>query len=366
MAGLYEVNDPFSVCFNIMKIKYADLDEYITSAKFLQPTDKVNIFINMETVFKYLSMINELEKKLVLQKNFPIILTSNILNLAAHYKRFFINNNLDTRVYLYNTDLKSDEFAQFKYNEDFRSYYLLKYNGNPKFVYLTDALKDQVLPEVRTICDFIPRVYYLSGTNIEGSIIPYIIGEDDKTRKNIIISGEFYDTQYSLIPNYFVSYIHNAVGYRSICNNVREYLKEITKKQNDELDSFCKTYSNYSMYCSFLSVMGDRMRSVDGISGVGPKILEKYITQGISRNEITLTTNNPSMIGSIFHDDEMKEEFINNFYCTSVINMCDELTTSNRISILNQRKDRFDNESLIKLNASRFYNYPLILEALTL
>jgi hypothetical protein len=366
MASLYEISDPFSVYFNIMKIKYADLDEYLTSAKFLQPTDRVNVFINMETIFKYLSMINDLEKKLVLQKNFPIILTSNIINLAAHYKRFFVNNNLDTRVYLYNTDFKSDQFNQFKYNEDFRSYYLLKYNGNPKFVYLTDALKETVLPEVKTICDFIPRVYYLSSNNIEGSLIPYIVGEDDRNRKNIIISGDFFDTQYSLIPNYFVSYIHSAVGYRSICNNPREYLKEITKKQNDELESLCKTYSNYSMYCSLLSVLGDRMRSIDGISGVGPKILEKYILQGISRNEITLNTNNPSMIGSIFHDDDMKEEFVNNFYCISARDMYDELTTSNKLSILNQRKDRFDNNSLIQLNASRFYNYPLMLEALTL
>ena len=172
MAGMYEITDPFSVCFNIMKIKYSDLDEYLTSARFLQPGDKVNIFINMETIFKYLSMINELEKKLVLQKNFPTILTSNILNLAAHYKRFFVNNNLDTRVYLYNTDFNSNEFTQFKYNEDFRSYYLLKYNGNPKFVYLTDALKETVLPEVRTISEFIPRVYYLSGITDPSIFIP--------------------------------------------------------------------------------------------------------------------------------------------------------------------------------------------------
>ena len=62
----------------------------------------------------------------------------------------------------------------------------------------------------------------------------------------------------------------------------------------------------------------------------------------------------------------MKDEFINNFYCVSAINMYDELTTSSKVSLLNQRKDRFDNNSLIQLNASRFYNYPLILEALTL
>ena len=363
----YNQNDPFSICFNIMKIRYADFDEIISSAKFLRDkTEKVNVFINLETVFKYLSMISELERKIMLQKDFPLIIKSNILNLAGHYKRFFVNNELDTRIYLYHTDFNSNEFNQNKYNKDFRSYYLLKYNENPKFVYMTDFLKEDILPEVRKISEFIPNVYYVTNKNIEGSLIPMIIGEEDKSRKNIIISGEYYDTQYSLIPNYFLSYIHSGTGYRKVCTHTNEYLKEITKKENDELDSLCNTYSTYSMYCSLLSVIGDRMRSIDGISGVGPKILEKYILQGLSNNEITLLTNNPMLIGNIFHDIEMKDEFVNNFYCISTLDMYDELNTSNKISILNQRIDRFDNNSLLKLNADRYYKYPLILEALTL
>ena len=102
------------------------------------------------------------------------------------------------------------------------------------------------------------------------------------------------------------------------------------------------------------------------LNGIGPKILENYIKQGIMRNEIQLSTNNPNMIGNIFHDEEIKEEFINNFYCMSLNDMYNLLSTSNKLSILNQRKDRFDNESLIKLNATKFYNYPLTLEALCL
>lgn len=363
----YEQNDPFSMYFNIMKIKYMDFDEMIMKAKFLRDkSEKVNIFINLETVFKYLSMISDLEKKIILQKDFPVILKSNILNLAGHYKRFFVNNELDTRVYLYHTDFNSNEFIQNKYNKDFRSYYLLKYNENPKFAYMTDILKENVLPEVKKISEFIPKVYYITDKNIEGSLIPLIIGEEDKTRKNIIVTGEFYDTQYSLIPNYFVSYIHTGVGYRKTCSNTNEYLKETTKKENDELESLCRTYSNYSMYCALLSVLGDRMRSIDGLSGVGPKILERYILQGLANNEITLTTNNPMLIGNIFHDDEMKDEFVNNYYCISVLDMYDELNTSNKISIMNQITDRFDNDSLLKLNATSYYKYPLILEALTL
>jgi hypothetical protein len=33
---------------------------------------------------------------------------------------------------------------------------------------------------------------------------------------------------------------------------------------------------------------------------------------------------------------------------------------------MNQIVDRFDNDSLLKLNADKYYKYPLILEALTL
>ena len=360
------IGDPFSICFNIMKIKYTNYDEILTNSKFLEEGDKINVFINLETAFKYLSMINDLEKKLILQKQFPTIFVSNILNLAAHYKRFFVNNSLDTRIYLYHTDLNSDEFNQYKYNDEYRSYYMIKYNNNPKFIYMTDGLKHSILPETKTISEFIPKVYYISSHNIEGSLVPYIIGEDDKTRKNIIITGEINETQYSLIPNYFCSYIHNAIGYRNICNNIPDTLKEITKKTNNDLESLCNTYSYYGTYCSLLSALGDRSRSVDGLNGIGPRILEKYILQGINRNEIQLSTNNPIMIGNIFHDEDIKSEFINNFYCTSLTDMYNELTTSSKLSILNQRKDRFDNESLIKLNASKYYNYPLILEALCL
>ena len=65
----YNQYDPFSVCFNILKMKYKDYDESISSKDFVQKYDKVNVFINLETVFKHLSMIQDLEKKIVLQRD---------------------------------------------------------------------------------------------------------------------------------------------------------------------------------------------------------------------------------------------------------------------------------------------------------
>ena len=61
----------------------------------------------------------------------------------------------------------------------------------------------------------------------------------------------------------------------------------------------------------------------------------------------------------------MKTEFINNYYCSSIISGYDELMDSHKLGVLNQRKDRLDIDSLVKLNATRFNSYPLILEILT-
>ena len=72
------------------------------------------------------------------------------------------------------------------------------------------------------------------------------------------------------------------------------------------------------------------------------------------------------MIGKIFHDDDIAEEFINNYYCTNVLTMSQELTDGDILSILNQQADRLDLNSLIQLNKTRFANYPLILESLTM
>lgn len=358
------MGEPFSVCFNIMKMRYKDYDESLTEKSFLNPTDKVNVFINLESIFKNLSMINELENKLILQRDFPTILISNTLNLIGHYKRFFTSNGLDTRVYIYYTDLESDEFSQFRYNDDFRSYYTVKYNNNPKFVMFTDALKKSILPEISTYCEFIPNVYMIAAKNIEGSLVPYIIANEEKERKNLILSGDMYDSQYGLIPNFVSHIFHRAYGIGDVSSNIEGYLKRIIRKKDISIDKESKDiFSNYSMYCTLLSSCGSKERSIDGIIGVKYATLKKKIIEGINSNLIQLTSKNPEIIQYIF-DEEYRKDFINNFYCTSILDMYQELTEIEKQSFFYQKKDRIDIDSLQKLNQTKFNNYPLILEAL--
>ena len=73
-------------------MKYVDYDRSLDGLDFLVPTDKVNVFINLETVFNHLTMIRDIDKKILLERDFSTIITSDILNLAAHYKRYFKGN----------------------------------------------------------------------------------------------------------------------------------------------------------------------------------------------------------------------------------------------------------------------------------
>lgn len=366
MNHSYEHSDPFSVCFNMMKIKYTELDEALTSNNFLTQTDRVNIFINLESVYKNISTIQDLEQKIFLQKDFKQIIISNILNLAAHYKHFFVSNRMDVRVYLYQTDLKSDDFSQRRYNEDFRTYYLVKYNQNPKFTHFTDLLKDEILDELKLYCDFIPRVYFINSHNIEGSSVPYVVAADDPKRKNIIIGNDIFESQYSFINNFIYFYIQKGYGKSFIFKNRTDYLACMFKRSKEDIDKYYPFLKKFGMYVSLLSVIGNKVRSIDSVFGIGPNKMAGSIYELIQKNIINESTINPHMISDCLkYNNETRTQFINNYYCTSISCLEEDITDSGVISILSQRKDRLDMNSLMTLNNTTFRNHPLLLDALS-
>jgi hypothetical protein len=240
---------------------------------------------------------------------------------------------------------------------------LVKYNDNPKFVGFTEAFIDVVIPEVRTYCEFIPNVYYISSTNIEGSLIPIEIAKLDPSRKNIIISGDMYDTQYDLIPNFEMHMIHRGAGYAKIAWDIPGFIGIQTNKEKESVLGVSDIFnSNYYFYVSLLSMLGSRIRSVDGISGFGPYSLKKALMDGIKRNKIDEKSSNPELIATIFDDEDLQDEFINNFLCTSYVHMSNNLSKADELTIVNQIIDRSDVNTLQALNRTRFFNHPIKLE----
>lgn len=356
--------NPFSICFNMLKLKYATYDASISSLGVLNPDDKVNIFLNVETILNYLSTVTDLEKKLFLNRDYKISMTSDLINVAAHYKEFFKNNGLDTKVFLYMTDLESTEesFPECEYNVDYRCYYINKYTGNPKFVELTESFNTFIIPKVKSLCDFIPDVYFIKSKNIEGSLIPFIVSEKYPDRKNFIVTGDIYDTQYTFIDNFVCHLFKRHYSNRSLSCTIPEFLKVLTHKEEiskEELDIF----SNKGFYTLLLASLGEKYRSVNKIMGIGFRSLYKNIVCALNESKITKDTESVELLSEMFEDIE-HDEIIENYKSISLSNSIGLLTDGDKKIIQEQITDRSDLNSLMKLNNDIFKEYPLRIESL--
>jgi hypothetical protein len=339
-------------------------DESLTHAEFLHPSDKVNVFINLETALKYLSMVRDLEKKLIVSRNFADDFKVEIVNIAAHYKEFFVSNGLDARIFLYMTDLSSDieAFQESKVSEDFRSYYIMKYTQNPKFIRLGDAMVNDVLPDVRMLCDYIPNVYFISAKNIDGGLIPYIIGQDSPDRKNLIISGDLHDTQYShenqFLDHLFMRSYNNSV----LCCDTEEYLKVIAKSKTVD-NSYVELFENPSFYRILLSCLGDKYRSIPGLTGIKFGKMARILAEAIFEEKISKDTTNPKLLAELF-PEEIQEDIYTNLLVTDIKNDFAMLTEGDKRNIKAQIIDQSDINTLQQLNQTRFAKNQLLLDCL--
>ena len=365
-SSIRQESDSFSVCFNIYKLKYLSYDESLDKLDgFLKPNDHVNVFINIESVFNTMTAIRDCGKKILFENEFSKITVANILNLAAHYKRFFKGNKLPTKIFLYYTDFQSLKFNETSINEDYRSYYLNKFNLNPKIYPMSSKLITEVIPEAKQIIEFIPDVYLISAHNIDASVVPVIIANEDKTAKNLIISGDFIDTQYSYIPNFCCHYIRRTYLHNHMSYTIKGHLGEFFGREVE--DSEYKAIQNLSIYNCILSAIGDKNRSIDPIKAVGAITMTKKLRLALEKNQITPATMSIEILSSIFNDQlQYKEQLIENYSLLSIEEVYNRLTKKQKFTITNQIVDRVDVNSLIKLNNTRFSDCPLKLEELTM
>lgn len=359
-----EQKNYFSVCFNIMKMRYVDFDRSIEKLNFLYPNDKVNVFINFEAVLKRLCNIRDVENRVLTESDFSTLIMADMLNLAAHYKRFFVGNHLHTRVFLYMTDWESDSFQEYQLNDDYRSYYLIKYNRNPKYEAMREDFIKEIFPQVKVLFDFIPDVYFISAKNIDGSVVPYVIGESDPTYKNFVISSDIVDTQYSLFPNYAEYCFKRNLPTKT--NDLKGYLENDFKLRITEnnVNSYLNLYSRKGMYQALLASIGEPYRNIDRVGDLTPLRCTKFLADALAKKTIEPSWEEPELVGQAF-PEEYRDEVIRNMYLVGMEKMYNRLTEEDRFHVTSQMVDRFDNNSLLKLNTTKFYKYPLMLEELT-
>lgn len=336
--------------FNLFKVRFTVLDELLSSeCKYLTKDSKVNVYINLEQVMrKLLNVTNEKYSRVskINVKEF----TSNVINLASHYRLFFSKNKMYSRIYLYFPTPQSS-YINSSLVSDYRDTYYRNLTKHPQYKNLGNIVSDSI-DIIQLICEYIEGVYFIESGSIENSLIPLIVDreQDENGFNNFIVSNDPYDFQY---VNYGFDIIYPKKENSRIINkdNLMETVKDIERVQSD-------SNPNTMTYPFMLSIIGDKRRNIPKMSRMGLATILKTIDKAIEKQVITDKTFNINMLVNIVRDD-FKATLLNNYYAIDLNTQINMLGSHDIYFITKQIKDKFDDDSLKKINDLYFSEVPI-------
>ncbi len=348
--------------FNLFKIKFTKLDELIERTENVSIGKNVKLFINLEPVLKKLISANVEEYMKVRNDEKILELISNIVNLAAHYRLFFSKNKIYSKVYIYIGFPFNSVYKNKNINPKYRDTYTHRFVKNTKSKIFVSALEN-AFNFCKTILEFIDGVYLIYSKDIEPSMIPLIIHQNDITEMNefsnstnIILSNDKYDYQY-VNKGFYIFRPKKENSYIITKDNLIH-----TVKLEEKIVNKLSVDSNF--YSFILSLLGDRYRDIPKIKRMGLSNLLKLLVVAMDKNLISQTSYNINLLAPIVKS-EYRELLITNFYTTDIDAQYKTLNIKDIHYIILQLKDKFDNVSLKRINNDYFRFSPLMLHEIT-
>ena len=350
-----------SISAGSLMVKWTILDSHVHNKPInISPGDNVNVFINLECVLKNLSMQKGLSSLINFHKQkFVIELESAILNMMANYRMYFRKEKCNGNLYFYFTDLSSEEQQMRVYNKYYRSFYHNRYMQNPQFKQMGELLNDIIIPEIKLILLYVPGCYFLDAKTFDGSIIPYIVSTFSDS-KNVIVSGDVFDTLYLFNPNFLTLYVKRRFQHFSITSDIDSTVQSIIKDQSP----FDLTIFNSEMYYRLLlSIKGSKIRNIRSAKGFGYGKFISLLKQGIEKDIVLRDFASIDSIIQLFPDN-YRDDIKNAFQCTSIDTQYQLLSDTDIDNIKSQIVDKVDLASLESLNNRRFLEFPINLQGL--
>lgn len=348
--------------FNGYKVKYAKLNSFFRPIKSSHVINNINIFINIDDLFRMLHrplINNEFQ---VCGHNAHKQLVSNVFNILAHYRNWAIKERIDVKVYgIYTTAIRS--FKNSIHVHDYRKKFIENNDPiNSKYYFINEAIRNST-PVIPVISNYIPNVYMIDSKYLEPSMIPlYIADNVYKADWNILISRDTYDIQYSYKDKWtFIS--PKGENSRHISRkDIWDYVnvKERVYKEPVEL-----TYDHH-LYIYAKSLVGDTYRNIPRLRRIGWKTLFSYldkIKDEYGENDISITAQN-YLLELLQNKKISSDELNSNIYATNIDIQMDSMMEIDRASIDSQLMDIPDYENLKQMNKIMFGRYPLNLDFL--
>lgn len=358
-----DITNRIDCLFNAHKIRYENLLRFLNSIEISGVITKINIFINIESILHQIhkqpieESLSILDKKEF--KNFHLNLTSNVLNLIAHYRRFFNKHQIKTNIVLFMNEYnKYSQLNNSVFIKSYRERFLYNYIDNPAFSSINKVLSI-LIPTIKTIINFIEDVYLITVSRYESSVVPILLCNEKQVdgQLNIIITRDMYDFQY-VNKNFIILYPRSEESRIVIKETLFDFISdryEIDKKYN--LPSYIFPFA--------LSIVGDKRRSIDGIKGWGWKTVYKEVSKLFKSLDIDNSEVIPleSLITSIkeskYRDYSVKEKIARNLVCTDVNRQYKMLTNSQKLDTTKEIFNKFEPDALKNLNDNYFVQNPI-------
>lgn len=344
-------------------VKWDDLNMQMSQQIIhIEPGDNVNVFINFECVLRNISQRKNLAGDIAYyKKEMCIELESSILNLVAHYRGYFkMKHHANPSVFLYYTDLLgSNDQEMSVYNKYYRSYYHNRYVQNPQFREMGKLLTEIVIPEVALILNYIPQCYFIKSDGFDGSLIPTIISRSSNA-KNVIISGDVFDTLHMYNESMIMIYVKRRFQYFSVCSTPEAVVQSIVKNTSP----FDLTIFNSRLYFRLLlSIKGSKIRNIKSAKGFGYLRFIKILADGIKNGVVLKDFSSIDSIITLF-PEQYRDDIKTAFRCTDIDVQYDLLSTADIDNVKTQIIDKIDISSVEALNNKRFLEFPINLQYL--
>lgn len=321
-------------------------------------TAHMKVFINLDSILNnfYSPRINEGIRYLDDEDKF--ILSSELINIVAHYRHFFWSRyGVQTSFFVYNSNKKP--LYSMSVNEEFKAKYWERRSfSNIEFKSLNSMIKKN-MELVYIISPYLPNAYFIDTGDMEPSLIPFIFIRNNLDL-SLILTNDIAEYQLANYTNF---------GDETFIMTLKGDDSEILSR-NDIMNQFLKaskkggeTTLSSNFYVPVLAISGYKPYNLKGKAGIGVikavRMLEKALKDG-SVVDTPFRTIDPIL--DVLGFGEADNELIrNNFKILSIENVFDHVLPKQIDNIKGQIIDKRDVNSLFELNSTYYQKYPIMI-----
>lgn len=357
------------VYFNSRKIKFEEMYTLFGPINKSRTIRTVNVFINLDDVLH--KMHNPtLSKSFAISNSHTLVcLTSNIINLAAHYREFMMRQGWKPKVYLFYTSFIHGPFRNSVYRETYRDHFMnINSNLNQNYAGMNAAIPNAI-NLVRSICQYIEGVYCIDSEFLEPSIIPLMISKMEIADLNIVVTRDQYDYQYAAIDDWAVLYA-NSMDQKARLIQAQNIWKVLGEQEKVKEEKWSLNYPA-SLYSFGLAIIGNRYRGIPRIRRCGWKtvlsIFDEFSKEPTSISSATMRIRTLDKLQG--KNKATIEDINNNLACTDIVQQYGRMDVSGNPSIsaniTTQMTDIPDYENLLTVDRIYFEKAHLNIPFLT-